>query len=31
MILKLILESGLDRGYFPNPAKSLFVAESPNQ
>ena len=30
-LLKLILERGVDRGYFTKSANSLFIADSPNQ
>ena len=28
---KMLLERGLDYGYFPNPDKSLFISDSPDQ
>ena len=30
-ILKLLMERGPERGYFPKPTKSLFIADSPEQ
>ena len=27
--LRLLMDQGADRGYFPEPAKSLFIAENP--
>ena len=30
-MMKLILEWGLDRGYFPEPYMYLFIADSPAQ
>ena len=30
-ILKLLMERGADRGYFPDPSKSLFISDSPYQ
>ena len=30
-LLKLLMERGPDRGYFPNPAKSLFISDIPGQ
>ena len=29
--LKLLMKSGLDRVYFPKPAKSLFISDTPGQ
>ena len=28
---RLLMERGTDRGYFPEPAKSLFIAENPEE
>ena len=30
-ILKLLMKRGPDRGYFPEPAKSLFLSDNPGQ
>ena len=30
-LLKLLMKRGPDRGYFPKPAKSLFIADTPGQ
>ena len=30
-LLKLLMKRGADRGYFPNPAKSLFISDTPGQ
>ena len=30
-LLKLLMNRGPDRGYFPEPAKSLFISETPGQ
>ena len=30
-LLKLLMERGPDRGYFPKPAKSIFMADLPDQ
>ena len=30
-LLKLLMERGPDRGYFPNPAKSLFISDTLGQ
>ena len=30
-LLKLLMKRGLDRGYFPKPAKSLFILDTPRQ
>ena len=30
-LLKLLMERGPERGYFPKPTKSLFIADSPEQ
>ena len=30
-LLKLFMKRGLDRGYFPEPAKSLFISDTPGQ
>ena len=30
-ILRLFMERGADRGYFPEPAKSLFISNTPGQ
>ena len=30
-LLNLLVERGLDRGYFPEPAKSLFILDTPDQ
>ena len=30
-LLKLLMKRGLDRGYFPEPAKSLFISDIPEQ
>ena len=29
--LRLLMEQGLDRGYFPEPSKSLFIADKPEE
>ena len=29
--LKLLMKRGTDRGYFPDPAKSLFILDTPGQ
>ena len=30
-LLKLLIKRGTDRGYFPDPAKSLFISDTPGQ
>ena len=30
-LLKLLMKRGTDRGYFPEPAKSLFISDTPGQ
>ena len=30
-LLKLLMKRGTDRGYFPKPAKSLFISDTPGQ
>ena len=30
-LLKLLIKRGPDRGYFPDPAKSLFILDAPGQ
>ena len=30
-LLKLLMKRGPDRGYFPEPAKSLFISDTPGQ
>ena len=30
-LLKLLIKGGADQGYFPEPAKSLFISETPGQ
>ena len=30
-LLKLLMDRGSDRGYFPKPAKSLFILDTPGQ
>ena len=30
-LLKLLMKRGPDRGYFPDPAKSLFISDTPGQ
>ena len=30
-LLKLLIKRGPDRGYFPEPAKSLFISDIPGQ
>ena len=30
-LLNLLMEMGPDRGYFPNPDKSLFISDTPGQ
>ena len=30
-LLKLLMKRGPDRGYFPEPAKSLFISDTPEQ
>ena len=30
-LLKLLMKRGLDQGYFPDPAKSLFISDTPWQ
>ena len=30
-LLKLLMKRGPDRGYFPSPAKSLFISDTPGQ
>ena len=30
-LLKLLVNRGTDRGYLPNPAKSLFILDTPGQ
>ena len=30
-LLKLLTEKGSDRGYFPDQARSLFIADTPTQ
>ena len=30
-LLKLLMKRGTDRGYFPGPAKSLFISDTPVQ
>ena len=30
-LLKLLTKRGPDRGYFPDPAKSLFISDTPGQ
>ena len=30
-LLKLLMKKGPDQGYFPEPAKSLFISDTPGQ
>ena len=30
-LLNLLMKRGADRGYFPEPAKSLFISDTPGQ
>ena len=30
-LLKMLMKRGSDRGYFPDPAKSLFISDTPGQ
>ena len=30
-LLKLLMKRGMDRGYLPEPAKSLFILDTPGQ
>ena len=30
-LLKLLMKRGPDRGYFPEPSKSLFISDTPGQ
>ena len=30
-LLKLLMERGVEQGYFPEPAKSLFISDTPGQ
>ena len=30
-LLKLLMKRGTDKGYFPEPAKSLFISDTPGQ
>ena len=30
-LLELLMERGTDRGYFPEPAKSLYISDTPEQ
>ena len=30
-LLKLVMERGTEQGYFPEPAKSLFISDTPGQ
>ena len=29
--LRLLMDQGVDRGYFPEPAKSIFIANNPEE